>query len=85
VKDGRIATMPAKQAKRLAVLDYAAGHFEIGVRYSEPAVNAILRELFDDYVALRRYLVDDGFLDRSGGEYWRIGGTVAMPDPPARG
>ncbi len=85
VKDGRIATMPAKRIKRLIVLDYAAGHFDIGVRYPEVAVNGILRSLFDDYVALRRYLIDEGFLDRSGGEYWRIGGTVAMDQPAAGG
>ena len=23
-----------------------------------------------------RYLVDEGFLDRAAGEYWRAGGTV---------
>jgi hypothetical protein len=38
-----------------------------------------------DYAALRRYLVDAGFLDRAGGEYWRSGGTIdadadATPD-----
>lgn len=76
--------MPAKRAKRLIVLDYAAGHFDIGVRYPELEVNGILRALFDDYVALRRYLIDEGFLDRSGGEYWRIGGTVAMDEPGTR-
>ena len=26
--------------------------------------------------ATRRYLVDEGFLDREAGEYWRAGGTV---------
>ncbi|MDQ3951738.1 MAG: DUF2087 domain-containing protein [Actinomycetota bacterium] len=25
--------------------------------------------------ALRRYLVDEGFMAREGGEYWRTGGT----------
>jgi hypothetical protein len=29
-----------------------------------------------DTATLRRYLVDEGLLDRAGGEYWRIGGTV---------
>jgi hypothetical protein len=80
VKDGRIATMPAKRSKRLVLLDYVAGFFEIGVRYGEQDVNTILRTVFDDYVALRRYLVDEGFLDRDSGEYWRSGGTVDMRD-----
>ncbi|HET9897454.1 MAG TPA: DUF2087 domain-containing protein [Streptosporangiaceae bacterium] len=78
IKDGRITTMPAKRLKRLALLDHVAGYFEVGVHYSELEVNAVLRGLFDDYVALRRYLVDEGFLDRSDGEYWRSGGTVDL-------
>jgi hypothetical protein len=76
VKDGRISTMPAKRSKRLVLLDHVAGLFEIGVHYDEQDVNSILRAVFDDYVALRRYLVDEGFLDRAEGEYWRSGGTV---------
>lgn len=76
MKDGRITTMPAKRSKRLLVLDYAAALFEVGVHYSELELNGILRPVFDDYVALRRYLVDEGFLDRANGEYWRSGGTV---------
>ncbi len=36
--------------------------------------------LYDDYVTLRRALVDFGFLDRASGtgEYWRSGGTVEL-------
>jgi hypothetical protein len=78
--DGRITTMPAKRAKRLVLLDHVARQFEVGVHYSELEVNAVLREVFDDYVALRRYLVDEGFLDRDRGEYWRSGGTVTVDD-----
>jgi hypothetical protein len=76
VKDGRITAMPAKRSKRLALLDHVAGLFDVGVHYSEHDVNRILRTMFDDYVALRRYLIDEGFLDRANGEYWRSGGTV---------
>lgn len=84
VKDGRITAMPVKRPKRLVLLDRVAGLFEIGVHYSEQDVNRILRAVFDDYVALRRYLVDEGFLDRASGEYWRSGGTVLPHSPPGR-
>jgi hypothetical protein len=84
VKDGRISTMPAKRSKRLVLLDHVAGLFEIGVHYDEQDVNSILRAVFDDYVALRRYLVDEGFLDRASGEYWRSGGSVFPYSPPGR-
>ena len=80
VKDGRITSMPAKRSRRLVLLDHVARLFEIGVHYGEQDVNSILRTVFDDYVALRRYLVDEGFLDRASGEYWRSGGTVQIDE-----
>ena len=48
--------------------------FEPGVHYSERTVSRFLAALHPDYAALRRYLVDEGFLDRRDGEYWRSGG-----------
>ena len=39
-------------------------------------VNAILRRCHEDVASLRRFLVDEGFLDRSAGEHWRSGGSV---------
>jgi len=76
MRDGRIVTMPAKRSRRLVLLDHVAQQFEVGVRYKEGDVNLKLRTLHDDYAALRRYLVDEGFLSREHGEYWRSGGTV---------
>ena len=75
VRDGRLVSIPAQHAKRLVVLDLLAQEFEPGRRYPERKVNAILRKWNEDTAALRRYLVDDGFLDRDGGEYWRAGGA----------
>ena len=74
--DGRWARIPAMRAKRLVLLDLAAQRFEPGETYPESEVNARLRGCHDDVAALRRYLVDEGFLDRRGGRYWRCGGTV---------
>ncbi|GGM12808.1 DUF2087 domain-containing protein [Nakamurella endophytica] len=73
---GRLTVMPAKLSRRLAVLDVISARFVPGVRYTEPEVNIELRALFDDYVSLRRELVDHGFLDRADGWYWRSGGSV---------
>ena len=78
VRDGRLVSIPAQHAKRLVVLDVLAQEFEPGRRYPERKVNAILRKWNDDTAALRRYLVDDGFLDREAGEYWRAGGSVDL-------
>ena len=73
---GRLQTMPAKRSKRLIVLDHIARTFEPGVRYAETEVNAFLRAFHADYAMLRRYLVDEGFLTRDHGIYWRSGGGV---------
>lgn len=73
---GRLVQMPARRSKRLVVLDRVARAFEPGRRYPEQEVNFILLDVYDDYAALRRYLVDEGFLAREGGVYWRVGGTV---------
>jgi hypothetical protein len=76
--DGRIDQMPARRSRRLVVLDHVSRAFEPGRRYAESDVDVVLRAFFDDYVALRRYLVDEGFLAREGGHYWRSGGTVEV-------
>jgi hypothetical protein len=79
VRDGRLVSIPTARSKRLVILDLLAQEFEPGRRYSEPMVNLILGRWYADTAALRRYLVDEGFLDRASGEYWRSGGTVADP------
>ncbi len=76
VRDGRIETIPAKMSRRRELLDVIAQGFEPGVRYPETVVDDFLRKLHDDHAALRRYLVDEEFLGRAHGEYWRIGGTT---------
>ncbi len=76
IVDGRLVHLPRKRSKRLLVLDRLAQEFEPGRHYSEREVNRILRSYDDDVAALRRYLVDERFLDRADGAYWRSGGTV---------
>ncbi len=76
MRDGRIVTMPAKRSRRLVLLNHVAQLFEVGVQYEEGEVNLRLRNLHEDYAAFRRYLVDEGFLDRDHGMYWRTGGSV---------
>jgi hypothetical protein len=87
---GRVLTeIPSQRAKRLVVLQRLALDFDIGRRYTEREVNDVLGGFHPDWSALRRYLVDEGFLDREhvrGGYmhgdqadrtlYWRSGGRV---------
>jgi hypothetical protein len=84
-RDGRLTEIPAKESKRRIVLERIAIEFEPGRRYEEREVNAIVGRFFNDYAALRRHLVDEGFLDRDHVEYWRSGGRVLdarFDEPP---
>jgi hypothetical protein len=76
VVDGRLQSIPVSPAKRMVVLDWLAQAFEPGKTYSEQMVNLALGQRHADTAALRRYLVDNGFLERAEGRYWRAGGTV---------
>ena len=78
IKNGRLEIMPSKRSKLLPVLDHLAQEFEPGRTYAEPEVNEVLGGYHDDFAALRRYLVDEGFLTREGGVYWRTGGDVPV-------
>jgi hypothetical protein len=80
LRDGRIVQLPAARGKRRVVLEHLVGVFEPGVRYPEREVDALLRAWHDDYVAVRRYLVDEGLLSREAGVYWRTGGPF-VPQP----
>ena len=75
-RDGRLTEIPAKESKRHIVLERIALEFEPGVRYDERTVNPIVGRFSLDHAALRRHLVDEGFLDRDHGTYWRSGGRV---------
>ncbi|MGH2820280.1 MAG: DUF2087 domain-containing protein, partial [Actinomycetota bacterium] len=77
-RGGRLESMPATRSKRLVVLDHLAQDFEPGRRYQEREVNEVLSRFHDDYATLRRYLVDEEFLTRERGEYWRSGGSVEV-------
>jgi hypothetical protein len=75
-RGGRLTQIPAQRARKLVILDRLVQEFDVGSRYSERQVNAILRRFHEDVASLRRFLVDEGFLDRAAGEYWRSGGSV---------
>jgi len=78
VRDGRLVSIPTTRAKRIIVLDHLSRAFEVGRRYPEKEVDVALRAWHPDHAALRRHLVDEGFLTREAGVYWRTGGAVEV-------
>jgi hypothetical protein len=83
VRDGRLVGLPVKQSHRLPLLDVVAQEFEPGRYYTAEEVDAAVARWHPDTAALRRYLVDEGFLDRleDGSRWWRCGGTVDLQLP----
>jgi len=71
--EGPLESFPVKQKRKLALVRHIAGFFERNRHYSETEVNDVLKPFSEDnYVTLRRYLIDYGFLSRKddGSEYW---------------
>jgi hypothetical protein len=75
VRAGRVVELPARLGKRRRVYDWIAQSFEPGRVYPEAVINHRLEWFHPDYATLRRGLVDEGFMERRQGFYWRTGGT----------
>ncbi len=72
IKDGKVKIFPSKEKKKIIVLHYIINRFEPNKKYSEKEVNEIIECMIDDYVTVRRYLIEYRFMDRTkdGSEYW---------------
>jgi DNA-binding transcriptional ArsR family regulator len=71
-RDGRLKEIPAQQKKRDVVLRYILNQFQPEERYSEKQVNGIIKRFHDDTASIRRAMVDNGWLKRESGIYWRV-------------
>lgn len=86
---GRLVHMPSLRGRNLVLRQKLLFHiattsFEAGRVYTEPEVNERLMAVYDDYTALRRYLVEEHFLDRdrAGREYRLPEGRTLILDGP---
>lgn len=70
--DGPIEYFPLKEKKRIAILRHLIKRFQVNKTYTEKEVNHILQLAYNDYVLLRRSLIEYGFMDRTqdGSSYW---------------
>lgn len=64
--------IPAKEKRKYIILCMVIHSFDVDTFYHEKEVNQILKPMVDDYVMIRRYLVDYGFMKRTddGKSYW---------------
>jgi hypothetical protein len=77
-QEGQLKTWPAKHMKQQLVLQYLAEKFQPEITYTEKEVNELLMKwsIYEDYVLLRRGLVDYGYLQRADN-----GSTYKRPLP----
>lgn len=70
--DGPLSTFPRKEKRKIAILQQLIHRFEPTRKYTEIEVNEVLKEAFPDFVTLRRYMIEYGFMDRlpDGSQYW---------------
>lgn len=69
----KLKTFKMKEKNRIVVLGKIVECFETGQRYTESKVNEILSRIYEnDYVAVRRSLIEYGFMERqdNGKAYW---------------
>ncbi len=73
-EDGELSKFPKKEKEKIIVLIKIMESFEHGVQYTEKDVNAVLEKKYNDYVLIRRYLIEYGFIDRKrdGSYYWAV-------------
>ena len=71
MKRGLSNSFPAKKAQDRC-LKCTGTKFDPKKNYSEAAVNDVLKQAITDYVTVRRYLIEYGFMQRTkdGKTYW---------------
>ena len=69
---GPLKTFSIKEKNKLVVLQEIVKRFQDEQSYTEKEINQILKGVYPDFVTLRRYLIEYGFLDRTpdGSQYW---------------
>ena len=64
IKNDKLTTFPSSEKKKIMIIQYLITKFENERKYTEKEVNAVIKDFYEDYATLRRYLVEYGFLDR---------------------
>jgi len=71
VKNGRIVEIPAQEKKKQVLIRWVAAQIDPARRWTEREFSEWLKQFNEDYAFLRRYLVDNGYMARENGIYWR--------------
>lgn len=71
-ENGALKSYPVKEKRKIIVLQEITKNFTKGKTYSEKEINRILKRVYEDYVSLRRALIEYGFIERTTdcSSYW---------------
>ncbi len=71
-ESGALKSYPAKEKKKIIVLEEIIKNFSKGKTYSEKEINRVLKRIYEDYATIRRALVEYGFVERTNdcNSYW---------------
>ena len=65
IRDGKIYVMPRKQKNKLEIFQFVYSHLQqYAQEFTEPELNERIKEVYEDFATMRRYLVDYKYLIR---------------------
>lgn len=66
---GKLKIIPVQMEKRKVILNEIAKVFEPKKEYTEKEVNITIADFHDDFCTIRKYMVEEGILERDNGIY----------------
>lgn len=67
--EGKLLNIPAKQKKKLIVLEHLIQGLKMNQSYEEKEVNEYIKQFYGDYATIRRELIMCHFMNRHQGKY----------------
>ena len=80
IRDGKIYVMPRKQKSKLEIFQFVYSHLKhYSYEFTEPVLNDKIKEVYEDFATMRRYLVDYKFLIRDNyGKSYKLNHQVGQ-------
>lgn len=61
----KLITFPSKEKKKIVILKKISEKFKHDKKYTEKEINSILKDIYEDFATIRRYLIEYGFMERT--------------------
>ncbi|WP_019639318.1 metalloregulator ArsR/SmtB family transcription factor [Paenibacillus fonticola] len=67
--EGKLKSIPVQLKKKLIVLEHLVSELELGRKYSEPEINAFIKNYHEDFATIRREFIMHQFMFRENDIY----------------